>query len=109
MGIDLDVLPIDLEHGSLKISLSRIQLERRRELFGLVEALPARQVDGLRFFGQVGFARQAEDAYGRPFAIVTAEHLLTLRSHEGVTDNPKNRAAWAYIEARGGEYGLYWH
>jgi hypothetical protein len=112
MGLDLAIIPIDYEAPGLTFASTRIETERRHELF---EAMLAKLAGfrlisrGASFYAQDKYATHSKDAYGDPLRVANAAQLMDFAKHKGVTDNSKNIAAWAYIEARGGDFILYWH
>lgn len=122
MGVDLRLLPIDGDHGTVvNFSHNVLSLERRRELWepiAEIEKAHGRDVPenfdsfiGRRADGETGYGRTIESPYGTPVRYVRAADLLPLAEHEAVTDNPKNHAAWAYLAALPADYkvALYWH
>ena len=55
--------------------------------------------------------KMSRDEYDAPLCHVSCGDLLTLRFHEGVQDNPENRAAWAYLAELppNARIVLYWY
>jgi hypothetical protein len=57
------------------------------------------------------YGTTTETPYGNPLMWVQARALRQFRTHEGVRDNPTNKAVWAYL-ANIPPYtpiALYWH
>lgn len=118
MGVDLRLLPFDCDRGEFAYSHTILDCERRRSLWTAVEKLPATPVPkgftsfvGDRPDGESGYGVTAETPYGEPLMATTAGQLLILKDHEGVIDNHKNRAIWAYLAELPPEtrVALYWH
>lgn len=123
MGVDLYLLPVDGELGAADwFSHTLLSCERRRELWDAISAMPSREVpeEFSSFLGRVpdgsmegehGYGNTQEDPYGDRLRYTTAKDLVTLAQHEWVTDNPKNRAIWAYLAAAPPKMKvcLYWH
>lgn len=114
MGLDLALLPFSYDLCSFTV----LQCERRRELWRVVTGLPAWPVDPgfSSYCGQIpgggyAYGETQETPYGRRLTYTTVKHLLTLRDHEGVMDNPNNRAVWAYLNELppSTKVALYWH
>lgn len=116
MGVDLTLLP--LLSKKFWCAHSKIDLERRRELWGPVAALPqqpipeklgcylARNAAGETCYGDID-----DDPYGSFLQYTTAGALMTLRDHKSVQDNWVNKAIWAYLAEMPDDWPivLYWH
>ena len=116
MGVDLTLMP--LLSQDYWAAHDVIRLERRRELWGDINALPqqeipqpvhcymARDKDGETCYGDA-----ETTAYGDKMKWTTAADLLTLKDHEAVQDNWMNRAVWAYLAVMPPKWKiiLYWH
>lgn len=116
MGVDLTLLPTLSEESS--VAHTQINLERRRELWDPICALPTRSfAGGLRCYlalnesGDRSYGTLLQDPYGEGIKYVRAGDLCKLKDHEGVQDNPLNRGAWAFLEHLPPDWrvGLYWH
>lgn len=111
MGVDLTLLPLDYERENSGSAFSRLNLERRRELWDEFVKLPEHPIS--RVTGYMGdeFGDKTEDPYGTPLKWVYAKDLLPLKNHEAVQDNDQNRAIWAFLEALNPDKKivLYWH
>ena len=133
MGIDLILLPLNplgdplTKHFS---SWSILDLRRRQALWDEIRALPFQMLSaplstplGVWEAGDDTTAKDAasaqgiwdirkitSDGYDTPLCHVSCADLLSLREHEGVQDNPENRAAWAYLAELPGDARiiLYW-
>ena len=112
MGLDLKLLPFDssvmpLGDGAWAFSHTVLNCERRRELFqdvldgteGLTTPVPenfatyiSRENDEETHYGNT-----QTDPYGEPIQSVPAKALLAFAKHNGVRDNAKNCAVWAYL------------
>lgn len=119
MGVDLRFLPVDTEgkDGHL-YCWSVLSLERRRELWPMIKAVPNKPVQGkVHCFvaglpdGETGYGEIMEDSYGGILTYSTAQDLYELCEAEPVTDNDVNRAVWAYIGALHPDTKivLFWH
>lgn len=117
MGVDLTLMPMLSEH-SLDAAHDLIQLERRRELWDPIVALPQKPIPKpLACYvargptGDPAYGDEFETPYGEPITYTTAADLLTLKDHEGVQDNWQNRAVWAYLAQMPATYpiALWWH
>ena len=103
MGVDLALLPA-LDRGCTAAH-DIINLERRSDFWASVHDLDsvlladgvycylARANDG----DDRGYGLALYDDNDLPLLYVTARDMLSLAEHEGVTDNWRNRAAWAYL------------
>lgn len=112
MGVDLSLYPVkySLETGE-ELSFSILSLERRRELWPLIEEIESHPVkEATGHFGD-NYRTITKDPYGTPLRYVRAKDLLALQDNEAVQDNNLNRAAWAYLSAIAPETKiiLYWH
>lgn len=120
MGVDLTLLPY--WNNNCNFAHTLLDLERRRELWDEIEKLKqcdvstgfssyvSRVSDGTmkdeKCYGVVD-----ETPYGEPLRYTIVGELLQVASHVGVTDNWKNRAAWAFLARCPTELkvALYWH
>ncbi len=120
MGVDLKLL---VTHGNrqanagIAFAHTMIELERRSDLWepiGDVEsekAYPlssyvARDADGESCYGRI-----EKDCYGADIRWVEAGALAKLHDNANVTNNPTNRAAWAFLRELPPDtmIALYWH
>ncbi len=124
MGVDLTMLPLDCdreadEHGpALQFSRSVLGVERRRELWPLIEKLEQDEVSssfssfmGTGQDGEHGYGNTTETPYGNPLKWARAGDLAKLATNQAVTNDAKNRAVWAYLSALEPDtkVALYWH
>lgn len=122
MGLDLTLIPVEHEAGGKGRGHTLLNLTHREDLFGEIgcnekqEGGPVPQ----RFMTNVSRDDRYEEQhygdtqrtpYGEALRTVTAESLLSHKHHRGVADNPRNRAAWAYLAELPPEteVALYWH
>lgn len=107
MGVDLALLPFDGElSDDVAFSHTVLDCFRRRELWEHIEALPDEPVPA-RFDTYLShddawdegthYGNTQRTPYDTPVRCVRVADLLPLRHHQGVQDNPKNRAVWAYL------------
>lgn len=118
MSVDLRMLPFDADEGHLSFSHTILDCWRRGELWDEITKLPAlptpdsfTSFSGYTSEGETGYAVTTTTPYGDHLTYTTVEKLLTLRDHEGVRDNYKNRAIWAYFAElpKQTKVALYWH
>lgn len=118
MGLDLRLLPFDADVDVVTFSHTILSCERRRELFEELLKLPSVEVPE-RFYsftsreascGESHYGVTRDTPYGEPLDYVRVKDLLAYSDHEGVTDNGKNRAIWAYLKCLPPEnkVALYW-
>lgn len=120
MGVDVKLLP--LIGRDFWAAHDQLELERRSELWPVIEALPSEPMpkplncflgtipDG-SWEGENGYGECAEDPYGNPLRYVTVADLLTLSNHPAVKDNWLNRAIWAYLSEMPPDWQIviFWH
>ena len=120
MGVDLTLLPLKFDQPNIGIqfSFSLIAVERRRELWPKIRDLRSELLspDLCSFYatgadGEPTFGKTPEDKYGERLRYVTAADLVRLKTDESVTDNPENRAVWAYLSELPADtkVALFWH
>lgn len=118
MGVDLTLMPLmSKEIDRLPLSRELIEIERRRELWDDINALPQKPLEKLGCYkaydkeGNTCYGDATETPYGEPITYTTAGDLLSLSDHPAVQDNWKNIAVWAYLEKipRDWPVALYWH
>ena len=116
MGVDLTLLPLLAK--DYWVSHDVIQTERRRELWDPIMQLPAKPIPyplvcylARSEEGEPCYGKRSDDPYGGALSYTTAGDLYSLREHEGVRDNEKNRAVWAWLGEmpRNWPIVLYWH
>jgi hypothetical protein len=116
MGVDLTLLP--LMSPDFWCSHDVIEVERRRELWPEIEKLEQHHAPGpLRCFlardkdGETCYGNVKKTPYGDRLMWTTPRRLLTLKDHEAVQDNWRNRAVWSYLASMPPEWPvvLYWH
>lgn len=117
MGVDLTLLP--LLSPDYWVSHDVIQTERRRELWDPIMALPVKPIPKVltsylsrdKISGETCYGEMTEDPYGSQLTYTTAGDLYSVREHEGVKDNEKNRAVWAWLSQMPRDWPivLYWH
>lgn len=117
MGVDLCLIPVDSDLGDWSMGHSLLEVERRSELWNVVEALAkhdlptkfqcfkARNADGDPCYGTL-----TDDCYGNLVKCATAGDLAAIQ-HQSTTDHPRNRAIWAFLRELPPEtkIALYWH
>lgn len=89
MGLDLTLLPFNMDDGGWCFSSTVLPLNRDRCLWAAIDALPARPVpSGFRSYcgyseaaQETRYGKTATDAYGTPLTCVTVADLLTLSDH----------------------------
>jgi hypothetical protein len=118
MGLDLTLLPIDIDCKNFFASHVVLSCERRGDLFEKIKKLPSKKAPKLYSFlakGKDGEhcygVMSGEDPYGDPLWCVEALHLKRLWDHVEVEDNWRNRAAWAYLRQLPSNMKvvLFWH
>lgn len=116
MGVDLTLLP--LLSKDFWAAHTQLNVERRRELWPLIEALPqadipkpvscyfARGEDGESCYGDAEVT-----PYGDKMKYTTAGDLASLKDAEPVADNWLNKSTWAYLALMPKDWPivLYWH
>lgn len=116
MGVDLKLLP--LIGADYWAAHDMIEIERRRELWPAIEALPqanipkplscflARSEGGDHCYGEA-----ETTPYGDRMKYTTAGDLLTLKDLPAVNDHWRNKAVWAYLAQMPAQWPivLYWH
>jgi hypothetical protein len=116
MGVDLTLMP--LMQRNFWASSDLICLERRRELWPAIEALNATPVPrpvncfrARRRDGEATYGEVETNPYGVRLTWLTPADLLPLASHEGVTDNWRNRGIWALLAEMPPDWPvvLFWH
>lgn len=122
MGVDLRLLPFYSQTTGIAFSQDVLDLERRRELWGVIEPIESefgRDVP-TDFNSYCGEKEGVEEPtygltlttpYSENLKYLHAVHLKPLRQHPAVQDNWKNRAIWAFIEELPDDLpiALYWH
>lgn len=116
MGVDLTLMP--LLSKDTWCSHDLIRLNRRRELWDPVAALPQWPIPKALSCHQARDPKTGETCYGdaetTPYGdrmtYTTAGDLFTLGDHEGVQDNWQNKAVWAYLANMPPDWPivLYW-
>jgi hypothetical protein len=141
MGLDLALLPFESDSPSIVFSHSILNCWRRRELFDVIGKLPSVPINpemegktrkdveaedkakkrplSTRFTsylatlpnGESGYGETTHDPYGSPLRYTLAGDLVKVGKHDGVTDNARNRAVWAYLAELPPDtkVALYWH
>ena len=122
MGLDLTLIPVDSENGTWGFGHSLIDCERRNELFEpLLELEKKKGRDVPEKFNtfrsrddkyeESHYGPTVDTPYGDPLKCVYVKDLLPFAEHEGVRDNWKNRAVWAYLREMPPDekIALYWH
>lgn len=117
MGVDLRLLP--LMSKSTWLSHEIYSLERRRELWEDIFKLPQKPVPKpLGCFlatdpktGETCYGDIETTPYGERITYTTASDLLTLKDHEAVTDNWRNKSIWAALAEMPPDWpiALFWH
>ncbi len=124
MGVDLTLMPLECDHEGVhgkpafQFSHSMLNIERRRELWPLIEKLARGRVStdftgfmGEGSDGEYGYGKVRDDAYGQPIQWAKAGDIAKLANHNAVTNDARNRAVWAYLSALDPDtkVALYWH
>lgn len=116
MGVDLTLLPL-MDRDAF-VSHDLIGVERRRDLWDEILKLPTRPLPKpLRCHvarlpnGEAGYGSLSADPYGGTIHTVMAGDLAALAGNENVTDNWRNKAAWAFLAQMPPDWpvALYWH
>ncbi len=115
MGVDLTLLP--LISKDYWAAHDMINLERRSELWPLIEALPQKDIpQALSCFlargsdGESKYGQETRTPYGMPMRYTTVGDLLALRDSGPVQNAWRNKAAWAYLAEMPPDWPivLYW-
>lgn len=101
-----------------------LKLERRRELWEPIRALPSMAIGEIPLIAQMCFSSfhspveggglcygpTEMDAQGEPLRAVQVRAFDTLAANPAVLDNDQNRATWAYLAALQDDWlaVLYW-
>lgn len=123
MGLDLRLLPIDGDAAPVVYSHMLLSCFRRRDLFEAIRKVQDEHgvvvPDNFYTFtgdtedneGEPGYGTTQFDPYGEEVHYILAKYLKPFQTHEGATDNPINRAVWAFICALPDDFkiALYWH
>lgn len=121
MGVDLCLMPFEADFKGFAFSHSLLELERRRDLWepiaeiekahGQAVPTPFYTFRATNAEGSTCYGNTIDTSYGDSLKCVTAAQLLPLAQHEAVTDNPINRAVWAYLACLSPEtrIALFWH
>ena len=124
MGVDLTLLPLEADHPAegdkpaFQYSHSMLNIWRSQALWPKIENLTQERVSaGFTSFmgraadGEHGYGKTTKDAYGEPIMWAAAGDLAKLAKSLQASDNPQNRAVWAYLSALQPEtkVALYWH
>ena len=116
MGVDLKLFPITFRESWS--AFDSLDVERRRELWDDIVELPSLEIpkpvyctEGRDDHGEPCHGEVTESPYGARLRWVNAGDLLTLKDHEAVRDNWRNRAVWAYLAEMPADWPivLYWH
>lgn len=120
MGVDLRLLPLDYEGPDITYSHTILSMERQRELWPKIEALPSTPAPRFTSFmaireaepdkGESCYGYATKDAYGQPLRCVTADDLRKcVMRLVGLYE--KNYAIGCYLSALPPETRivLYWH
>lgn len=117
MGVDLRLLPLMSNHGWLSHEIYSV--ERRRELWEDIAGLSQEPIpQPLGCFlahdpktGDTCYGDVEETPYGERITYTTAADLLSLKDHEAVKDNWRNRSIWAALAEMPPDWkiALYWY
>jgi len=120
VGLDLTLLPFDCSLPGISNSFTALMCFRREELFD--EILQIEKHEGRDVpenfnsllsregnYEETHFGITTKSKIG-PLKYVTSEKLATLVNHEGVNDNPINKATWSYLNELepNTKVALYW-
>ena len=124
MGADLTLLPFYSPRMNDDSCFSHdvVDLERRKNLWTQIQEIEGEAGfnvpdDFFSFLGRddickgTHYGKTTKTPSGSHLKYVFAKDLKKLATHEGVLDNYKNRAAWAYLEQVPDELkvALFWH
>lgn len=121
MGLDLHLLPFDCDMDDFAFSHTLLSLERNRVLFDLLMNLENQK--GLpvpkNFMTYCSRSDEGENCYGAtpttPYGermmFVEVGVLMSLKDHNLVERDYKNKAVWAYLSClpKSRKVALYWH
>ena len=107
MGIDLMLLPMDVDYNDSAYAHTILEVQKRNDLWLLIDALPSEPVPP-NFETLVSDEGPPEwefwvqgntqvDGYNKPLACVGAKYLQALVGHPAVQEEHVNRAVWAYL------------
>lgn len=104
MGLDLTLIPVDADSGSLFFGHTRLRMERDRELFEAINNLKAIELDkpfscheSHSSEGKSCYGPCTVDGYDQPLTKVRAEKVAALAGHVANL-HKSNRAALAYLK-----------
>lgn len=111
MGVDLTLLPLDYERDGSGSAFSRLNLERRRELWTEIAKMPMHPIAKVTGYLRDNFGDETEDCYGSPLQWAFAKDFAVFKDNEAVQDNDLNRAIWAFLATVSPDTKivLYWH
>jgi len=111
MGVDLALLPVEYEHNNSGSAFSRLTLERRKDLWDSIEALPQQPIHSVTGYLGDGFRTITQTPYGTVLTWVYAEEFSNLNKHSAIQDNSFNAAIWAFLATLPPKTKiiLYWH
>lgn len=119
MGVDLTLLPFDGDFGDRAFSHTALPCTRRSNLFNAISEVSTMEVpdDFSTYFcrddeyEEAHYGNTQETPYGQPLRWCYVKDLTELSDHDGVTDNPRNEAIWAFLEQLSDKtkVSLYWH
>jgi hypothetical protein len=111
MGLDLQLLPNDSDSPDrVPYSHTVLNCTRREDLFDAIskieeehgeevpEYFPTYVCRNDEEYEETHYGNTQETPYGDKLLLVKVKHIKRLASHQGVIDNWKNRAIWAYLE-----------
>ena len=116
MGIDLKILPVMFKGQWFCPDM--LELPKNYDLWDKINELPQQPIpEPLSCFlsrddeGNTCYGDIDETPYGKRITYTTAGALLSLKDHEGVKNNWRKRAAWAYLAELPEDWPicLYWH
>jgi len=115
MGVDLRLLPFDVDHEGLCFSHTILSCDRDYDLWKSIESIPEHPVPvsftsflGERKDGETIYGYTKIDPYGKPIHYVLAGDLSNI---DYAIPSRKNKAIWAYIGVLPPDtkVALYWH
>jgi len=119
MGVDLKLLPF--YDSQVEFSHCILQLERRRELWPIIEKIEREQgmpvsknftsFCGKDSKGNTCYGKTTTTPYGIKINWVYSKYLKTLSQQKEVKNNYPNKAVWAYLLSCPNDLkiALYWH
>jgi len=119
MGVDLTILPVDFNIDGKRLCHSQLKFARNKELWEVIrDKVVTRKIDkpiwcylACDTEGEPCYGEIMEDPYGKVLEVTTFNEFVRILQHKSFTDNSRNIAIAAFIEAMPSmdEVILYWH